>query len=307
MSEQLLEFVSSAGQSLRVDREKGVIYGVKLLGKTSKNNRRYTEAAIASAIPLYEGAKVNVDHRKPGSTEPRSYADRMGQIRGARVHEGEAYGDYHFNPKHALAEQLMWDAEHAPQNVGFSHDAVGKTSRQGGVVIVESIQHVNSVDLVADPATNKSLFESETPPEAKAVDLKEATIDQLKAERPDLLTAVLESHANGEAAKAQAAELKSLREQLDTMKAKEAAAVLESAIAAELTEAKLPEAVVTDVFKQQLREAKDATARKTLIEDRAAIVKSAGTNGNPRSTEQRLTEGANTAVTDGKAAAKRWA
>ena len=70
------------------------------------------------------------------------------------------YGDFHFNPKHALAEQLCWDAEHAPGNVGFSHDVEAQTSRKNGRVVVEAIRKVSSVDLVADPATTSGLFES---------------------------------------------------------------------------------------------------------------------------------------------------
>ena len=50
--------------------------------------------------------------------------------------------DLHFNPKHALAEQLCWDAEHAPENVGLSHNVEAKVSRKGGKVIVEEIVSV---------------------------------------------------------------------------------------------------------------------------------------------------------------------
>ncbi len=65
-----------------------------------------------------------------------------------------------FNPKHALAEQLIWDAEHAPENVGFSHNVEARTVRQGDKIVVEAITRVQSVDLVADPATTRGLFES---------------------------------------------------------------------------------------------------------------------------------------------------
>ena len=71
------------------------------------------------------------------------------------------FADFHFNPKHALAEQLLWDAEHAPENVGFSHNVEARTARRGDHVVVEAITRVQSVDLVADPATTRGLFEAQ--------------------------------------------------------------------------------------------------------------------------------------------------
>ena len=41
------------------------------------------------------------------------------------------FGDLQYNPKHALAEQLSWDAEHAPENVGFSHNVQARTAKRG--------------------------------------------------------------------------------------------------------------------------------------------------------------------------------
>ncbi|MGO9597438.1 MAG: hypothetical protein ACLP7Q_05395, partial [Isosphaeraceae bacterium] len=52
------------------------------------------------------------------------------------------------------------DAEHAAENVGFSHNVEARTSRRGDRVVVEAILRVQSVDLVADPATTRGLFES---------------------------------------------------------------------------------------------------------------------------------------------------
>ena len=53
----------------------------------------------------------------------------------------------------------MWDAEHAPQNVGMSHNVLARTSRDGDETVVEAITKVQSIDLVADPATTAGLFE----------------------------------------------------------------------------------------------------------------------------------------------------
>jgi len=154
--EKLLEYCS-AGLSLKVDREKGIISGVKILGMESQNGRSYTAKCVTNAMPLYEQAAVFVDHSK--GPDPRSYHDRIGRIESVRASEDGLYGDLHLNPKHSLAEQLFWDAENAPQHVGFSHDCMANVSRKDGRTIVESISSVKSVDLVAKPATTRGLFE----------------------------------------------------------------------------------------------------------------------------------------------------
>lgn len=156
---RIFEHVTS-NQPLKVDAEKGIIFGVKILGSKSKNGREYALETMRAAVPLYEGAKVNVNHPRGAPAGPRDYQDRIGCTRAVECREDGLYGNLHFNPKHALAEQLVWDAQHAPENVGLSHNIDGKMSHRNGRVIVESIKRVISVDLVADPATNSSLYES---------------------------------------------------------------------------------------------------------------------------------------------------
>src|SRR5436305_865617 len=86
----------------RVDRNAGVIYGVKLLGQRSRNTHgernvdetRYTDAAMQSAAPLYEGLPVNFDHApKSQRGEARSVADRGGKVRNVKFRPGDGlYG-----------------------------------------------------------------------------------------------------------------------------------------------------------------------------------------------------------------------
>ncbi len=161
-SEQVVqEFVDSAGQTLRSEGSRGVLRGVKLLGLRSRNGRRYAEKALRDAIGLYEGSKVNVNHPTRDPLAPRDYRDRLGVVRNVRFQRGNGlFGDLHYNPRHALAEQLAWDAEHAPENVGLSHNVLARTRRESDELVVEAITRVQSVDLVADPATTAGLFES---------------------------------------------------------------------------------------------------------------------------------------------------
>ena len=163
--ELVQEFFDSRGQTLSSDPAAGLLRGVKLLGLRSRNGRRYLERALRDAISLYEGAKVNVNHPDGDPLAARDYRDRLGVIRNVKVEPGEGlYGDLHFNPRHHLAEQLAWDAEHAPENVGLSHNVLARTSRDDeGSLIVEAITRVQSVDLVADPATTCGLFEHALP------------------------------------------------------------------------------------------------------------------------------------------------
>ena len=165
MNELLMEyFQAGGGASLRIDREGGVLYGVKILGCQSRNGRLYPTDTLRDALPLYENAKVNLDHPTGPPDMPRSYQDRFGVVRNVMIREDEGlFADFHFNPHHPLAEQLLWDAEHAPENVGFSHNVEASLERHEGKVVVKRIVNVRSVDLVADPATTAGLFESAEP------------------------------------------------------------------------------------------------------------------------------------------------
>ncbi len=160
--EILQEITNTRRRDVRVDRESGVLFGVKIIGCNSRNGREYPNDTLREAIPLYENSKVNLDHPDGDPRRPRSYQDRFGVIRNVELRENEGlYADFRFNPKHPVAEQLLWDAEHAPENVGFSHNVEAVVRRENEKTVVEKIVSVRSVDLVADPATTAGLFESE--------------------------------------------------------------------------------------------------------------------------------------------------
>jgi hypothetical protein len=284
MSEMLQEFVDSEGHKLRVDRAAGVIHGVKLLGLRSRNGRRYREGALVEAANLYEGAKVNVNHPKGHPLSPRDYQDRIGVISGVRFQAGDGlFGDLHFNPKHALSEQLMWDAEHASQNVGLSHNVLARTARAGDETVVEAITKVQSVDLVADPATSRGLFEqadasaigSEGGQSAVAVSWDSLTIEHLQLHRPDLVR---------ELDRARAAQLEEAQGQLDQIAARDAAIKRRERIVELLQEHDLPlpngrhdvaRQITSEHFVQTLIGAADEDTLRRLVEERALLVRSA--------------------------------
>ncbi len=142
-----------------IDTEEGVIRGVRILGPSSKNGRRYSPAAIRSAAGMYEGVAVNVDHSRDATDRP--VADAFGWLRGVAVREGAVYGDLHYLKSHPSAPLLVEVAQRNPNRLGLSHHAEGTVRMDGGTTIVETVERVHSVDLVQTPATNAGLFESE--------------------------------------------------------------------------------------------------------------------------------------------------
>lgn len=161
-NENVLEFFDFSSPQRKIDKENGVVSGVKILGVKSRNNRVYPLETLRDAAPLYENAKVNVNHPDGSPNESRKYQDRVGSIKNVTLQETGLYGDFHFNPKHPLAEQMLWDAEKAPENFGFSHNVEAVVRLENGAQVVDKIVRVRSVDLVADPATTSGLFESQT-------------------------------------------------------------------------------------------------------------------------------------------------
>lgn len=303
MSEVLQEFVDSRGVTMRVDRRQGVLRGVKVLGLRSRNGRTYLPEALASAATLYEGAKVNVNHPKANPTAARDYQDRIGNLRNVSVRADEGlFADFHFNPKHALAEQLLWDAEHAPENVGFSHNVLARTGHRDGQTVVEAITKVQSVDLVADPATTQGLFESvdddgQRPlPKVATAALADAAVEslgELRSEPKNALTGEqvgLVEQMRGELAQAEA--------ELERLRAAQAQTERQVLIHRLLDAAGLPgpgssqaknASVVTERFLETLVHAPNEQTVRELIRDRAALVESLARGGageGPRSRDQ---------------------
>jgi hypothetical protein len=154
-----------------VDRENHIVRGVKVLGFTSANGRIYDFAAVKEAIQKYEKAPVNKDH----NMEEPSFSDRLGWLENVILEKDGLYADFHYNPHAEGIESFLWFAEHnGLGDVGFSHLVSGKYSVDpDGTERITRIDKVKSVDLVANPATTKTIFESEVKPMPKKV-VKEA-------------------------------------------------------------------------------------------------------------------------------------
>lgn len=193
-NDRLVEALTFNDRPSQVDREGGVIRGVKLLGEESANapphNHVYPRATREKALGLFRDARVCLNHpTRAQSGETRPYQDGLGVVKDPREEGDGVYGDFHFNPEHPLASQICWDAEHAPQHLGFSINGDGDKRRDGGRTVVEAITGLSSIDLVSRPATTNGLFESRRRTVKKKVrDLIEA----LKTKRPGYSRALRE-------------------------------------------------------------------------------------------------------------------
>lgn len=176
---KLLEWSASAdatAPALKIDREKKVIYGVKVLGRFSRNSHgmnqatggtEYSLACMRDALPLYEGCEVLskvANHNGPDGAE-----SVIGALRNARI-EGDAIrADLHYYDSHPMSARVLEDVERQIGAIGLSHNAADdprKARFDSGSrrLVIEKLVKVNSVDLVRRPASNRNLWESQDAP-----------------------------------------------------------------------------------------------------------------------------------------------
>lgn len=161
----LRESITHQGAALKINRDnpdRPYVVGMKISGLISRNNnRKYLTEAYAKAKPLYEGAHCNLNHNFDPNLPTRNTQDRFGVFRDVALQEGQPHGNLYYNPKHPYAETFEWFVEHEPGCIGLSHNADGEyRNEMDGSQTITHINEVKSIDVVADPATTKGLFES---------------------------------------------------------------------------------------------------------------------------------------------------
>lgn len=157
--ERFREYASTQDQPYDVDEAAGVIKSVLVLGTKSRGTGVYTAPVMEEALRQYADKPTFINHTRDGS-HPK-YESKLGVHRNPRMSPEGIRTDFHFNPKHACASQLVWDARNDPKNVGFSHDADCSYRIEGGKRIVHAIEKVYSIDLVTKPGTTGGMFEEE--------------------------------------------------------------------------------------------------------------------------------------------------
>lgn len=154
---ELKEFTQSAEAKL----EAGIIRGVHILGFKSKNRREYSPAAVEKAKGLYEQASVFIDHDPKTA---RSAEERFGVLENVTFEKDGLRGDLKFLEAHPMAARVKEDVARDLRLFGLSHNIDGKGAKNDkGILIVESIDKVTSVDLVTGAATVNGLLESIQP------------------------------------------------------------------------------------------------------------------------------------------------
>jgi len=151
--------VGAHAKPIEVDAENGILREVCILRE--KGNCDYPREVREAAIPIIEGLRVYVDHLPLDTkTSERSYRDALGVVRGAYERgDGVFAREFHYNPKHPVAEQLAWDAKHAPEKVGFSIYGSASKRHTNGRFTATKINRLDSCDLVSTPAHGGGLYE----------------------------------------------------------------------------------------------------------------------------------------------------
>ncbi len=159
MSTGLLELdrPRASGQQV-VDPETGRFDRLLGITSTSKKGTVYQPPILDRLVTLLPGRPINIDHIQPG--ERRSVHDRFGGIDRAWREGDKVWVAGWFDPYHPSFQRICFLANHHPKSVGFSIDSRGSAQNVGGKKIVESIDALLSLDLVANPAATNGLLES---------------------------------------------------------------------------------------------------------------------------------------------------
>ena len=122
-----------------------------------------------------------LNHAPRGPVGTRPYEDVIGRLLNIHEDGRGLVADFHYNPAHPAAEQVVYDAINAPGNLGFSIASNGRGDRRdnNGRQVVEEVvwdPRSHSFDLVSSPASTQGLYESRRPqqsPESPAHSLLE--------------------------------------------------------------------------------------------------------------------------------------
>jgi hypothetical protein len=140
----------------------GRIFGTRIIAYgDSKNGRRYPEAVMRAAVPMYEGAKAFDHHRTEAELRSSTVVGLVGYFRNVEASSDGIVGDLCLLPSathtaEALDASLLLQAGGLAPLIGISHDVMGlfRPVVEGGRTLQEAtaISAVNSADVVADPA-----------------------------------------------------------------------------------------------------------------------------------------------------------
>ena len=287
-------FISGQFKESKIDNEKRLIPGVIILNSTSSNSyfpgskgTRFSESFLRSVAENIDGKKVYMNHVSMEELDKhhgvRDVKDIIGFYENGRMENGVPRADIKYLAHQApIVESLVGEMA---DKIGLSIVANGEMSydKDTGIAEAYSLKTLHSADLVTEPGSTNNMFESENPNEDEEdMDLKDFTVQELSKNRPDLVEAIkkevqdkLSSKEEVDGFKKQIADLtesnKTLKQKVDEFEVKEASAEKVKVVDTLLEESKIDKALITQVFRETLSEAKDEVAMKALIEDRKLL------------------------------------
>jgi hypothetical protein len=284
----LTERLADWNANLQVDRESRLVRNVALTGADSKNGYRYTEAALTSALPLYQHKPVFLDHAADKSRpRERSTRDLVGSICSVRFEQGRIRGDIRVLDTDSGRTFLALVDGEAP-GVGMSHVVLARRSPDGATV--ESIEDVISVDAVVNPATTATFRESansapQSPATAVAGTTSSATEptressplnpqpSTLNDSNPSQLSTLNSSFIDLKSRVTNLTlERDRLAARLRSLEAHREQEVRAQRMDALLSQSRLPDFALTPAFRQQLESAPDDQTRNQLIQERHTLI-----------------------------------
>lgn len=185
------ETQEEAKAKITVNRETGLVTGLKALGHESKNGDFYPESFMVSNLNHYNGLEVYYKHGPLGTK--KDVLESHGVTQNARVDktaEGfpEIRVDVQFYKSDPAAMKLVDILEHHPHSLGFSHNMRIWWDETGKGRVAKRVEKGRSLDLVENPATMKDVLgANDTMPEI--------TLEILESTAPDLLREVQEAAA----------------------------------------------------------------------------------------------------------------
>ena len=154
MAEEFRYEQIALGRPQRVDREKGELIGVRVMGIKSAHGYEYTLGAQRQAAARYEQMKLGIDHDYSGG--PLTAENTWGVLFNPSVDDKGTLADVRFLKSHARTEQILEDCE---RNLGvFALSAVTTGCVQEPKGSITSFTPVRC-DVVVGGATTHKMFE----------------------------------------------------------------------------------------------------------------------------------------------------
>jgi hypothetical protein len=266
----------------KIDEKAGIIRDVVLMtgDKVSLNKTKYLRPALEQARTRYEGAKMFLDHPRRDDLEQRrgarSVRDLGGVYRNVRLQEGaqpKLMADLHLMEHNK--DMTISIAKNPPKGTGLSIRDFGIVKEERGVTLVEGFEGEGfSIDFVALASLNKGLFESAQPGEGggeQEMDLTKLTLEDLKADRKDLVEAIQKEATTALTKQLEEAGVKSVE-------ASKLVALAESAMSPQFKEAIRPAVMKSEITLEEAK--KVILAQEALFKSiPTAVVPAKGKDG----------------------------